>query len=350
MTEAPVFDSTAYYQGLYEKAPREFAFRATTPEGLGSWQNEFRPRLREALGLPNMERDLAGYEPRAERTERTDMGDYVRERWYLWTEPDMPLPFWLLLPKGRKERLPLAITPHGHNHPDIYVGIAHSDEERKGIAEGERDIAVQAVREGYLTMAPTTRGFGETRTAKDREEGKGNSCRIRLMHGLLVGRSAIGERVWDISRLLDWALARDDVDGSRVAITGNSGGGTVSLFSSACEERITVAVPSCYFCTFVGSIGTINHCDCNYVPGMLRLGEMYDVAGLIAPRPFCAIAGEGDEIFPIRHVREAFARVKQVYQAAGVPERCELFVGDGGHRYYKAGSWPFVRKWFAEGK
>jgi fermentation-respiration switch protein FrsA (DUF1100 family) len=151
--------------------------------------------------------------------------------------------------------------------------------------------------------------------------------------------------VWDISRLIDWATARPDVDARRIAITGNSGGGTTSVFAAACETRIAVAVPSCYFCTFEGSIGTIHHCDCNYVPGIMRLGEMYDVAGLIAPRPFLAIAGKDDHIFPIEHVRFAFERLQRVYAAAGVPDLCQLYAGEGGHRYYKAGAWPFIRRY-----
>jgi len=348
MSDASTFDSEAHYEALYRSTPREFPFKATAPEELRAWQEEFRPRLRDALGLTNMERDLARHRPRAECVQTAYMGDHVREKWYLWTEPYVPLPFWLLSPKDKSGKLPVVLTPHGHNHPGIYVGIALDEQQQKSIAEGERDIAVQAVREGYLAIAPTARGFGETRTSADRKEEKLSSCRTRLMHGLLVGRTPIGERVWDISRLIDWAVERDDADASRIAITGNSGGGTVSLFAAACDERIAIAVPSCYFCTFAGSIGSIFHCDCNYVPGILRLGEMYDVAGLIAPRPFCAIAGKEDGIFPIDHVREAFSQLERLYEVAGVPDRCELFVGEGGHRYYAAGAWPFIRKWFAE--
>ncbi len=81
------------------------------------------------------------------------------------------------------------------------------------------------------------------------------------------------------------------------------------------------------------------------MPGILRLGEMYDVAGLMAPRPFMAIAGRDDGIFPIQHVRLAFEKLRHVYEVAGAADRCELFVGEGGHRYYGAGAWPFVRKW-----
>ena len=123
-------------------------------------------------------------------------------------------------------------------------------------------------------------------------------------------------------------------------------GGTVSLFAAACETRITVALPGSYFNTFAGSIGALFHCDCNYVPGILQLGEMYDVAGLIAPRPFCAIAGAKDPIFPIAHARFAYDRLRRVYEVAGNPDACRLYVGDGGHRYYKNGAWPFIREMF----
>ncbi len=285
--------------------------------------------------------------PRATQLDSSDQGDHVRQRWVLQVEPTVALPFVVLLPDGGENIRPLVITPHGHGkNTELYAGIYHSEEERLSIVEGERDVALQAVREGYIAIAPTTRGFGETRTAADKAADATSSCRDLLMHDLLVGRTPIGDRVWDMSRLLDWALAALPVDPRRVAITGNSGGGTISLFAAACDERFSVAAPGSYFCTFAGSIGAIHHCDCNYVPGILNLGEMSDIAGLIAPRPFVAIAGREDPIFPIDQVRLAFKNLQQVYAIAGVPERCALYVGDGGHRYYKNGAWPFIRHQF----
>ena len=344
-----MYDATKHFESLYATTPAEFGFQAETRGEWLAWQEAFRPRLRAALGLDTMAADLAGHLPRAEQVGAVDLDDHIRESWHLWVEPTVPLPFYLLRPKEAQGPLPLVLTPHGHNHPHIYAGIANSESELASMQAGERDIAVQAVREGYLAIAPTTRAFGETRTAADAAEDKVHSCRTQLMHDLLVGRTPIGERVWDISRLIDWALETQGVNPTRIAITGNSGGGTISLFAAACETRIAVAVPSSYFCTFAGSIGSIFHCDCNYVPGILRLGEMYDVAGLVAPRPFCAIAGKDDPIFPIAHVQTAFERLQRVYAVAGVPDACELYVGHEGHRYYKAGAWPFVRKHFGLG-
>jgi len=341
-----MYDSIKHFETLYNSVPREFAFSASAPQAWAAWQEAFRPRLRQQLGLDNLAADLRDHQPQREQLTTEDLETYTRESWQLWVEPTVPLPFYLLRPKGQTEPLPLVLTPHGHNHPHIYAGLADNEAETQSIQEGERDIAVQSVREGYLTIAPTTRAFGATRTAADKEANKVHSCRVQLLHGLLVGRTPIGERVWDISRLIDWAIANLAVDAQRIAITGNSGGGTVSLFAAACEPRISVAVPSCYFCTFQGSIGAIYHCDCNYVPGILRLGEMYDVAGLIAPRPFCAIAGQDDPIFPIEQVKFAFERLKEIYAIAGAPEACQLYIGQGGHRYYRAGAWPFIRQHF----
>jgi len=345
-----MFDDQSYYRQGYAATPGEFAFRANDVEQFQQWQAAFRPKLRQALGLDLMQADFAGHRPRAEQIDSESLDGYTRQRWRLWVEPQVALPFYLLRPQDAVEKRPLVLCPHGHNWPHIYAGVYENEDQRKSIAEGDRDIAVQAVREGYIAIAPTARGFGETRTQADVQAKNLCSCRTQLLHGLLLGYTPIGQRVWDIERLLDWAQASLPIDASRIAITGNSGGGTISLFAAACDPRITVAVPSCYFCTFAGSIGSIHHCDCNYVPGILRLGEMPDIAGLIAPRPFCAISGQTDDIFPVAEVRKAFAHLQRIYTVAGIPENCQLHVGKGGHRYYRAGAWPFVREHFQRGR
>ena len=160
-----MYDAEVHFKNLYDTVPRTYEFRETSREGFLTWQAAFRPKLREILGLDNMESDLADYVPKAEQLEVLDMDDHFRENWYLWVEPTVPLPFYLLRPKEIEGKLPLVLAPHGHNHPHIYAGIAHSESEEKHMLEGERDIARQAVvEEGYIAIAPTTRAFGETRT------------------------------------------------------------------------------------------------------------------------------------------------------------------------------------------
>jgi len=346
----PGINPIKHYHALYDSAAGKFSYSKHNFESFEAWQEAFRHELKEVLGLNVMERELADFQIQAEKISTLEMDDHIREEWLLQVEPTMTIPFYLLRPLGAdlsEVRLPLVLTPHGHNHPELYVGIYNNDAERQSIQDGDRDIAVQAVREGYLVISPTVRGFGDTRNKNDIENNRLHSCRIRLLHGLLVGRTAIGERVWDISRLIDWALENEAVDSERIAITGNSGGGTISVFAPACDTRIRVAMPASYFCTFVDSIGSIHHCDCNYVPGMLQLGEMYDVAGLIAPRPFRAINGVEDAIFPIEATRHAYNELRKIYAVAGAELHCELYEGDGGHRYYREGAWPFLQQHFA---
>jgi fermentation-respiration switch protein FrsA (DUF1100 family) len=103
-------------------------------------------------------------------------------------------------------------------------------------------------------------------------------------------------------------------------------------------------MPSCFVCALRHSIGRIDHCADNYLPSFLRWFELADVAGLIAPRPLVVVAGRADPIFPFAGVEEAYATIQAIYAAAGVPNNCRLVVGEGGHRFYAAESWPVFQE------
>ena len=133
----------------------------------------------------------------------------------------------------------------------------------------------------------------------------------------------IGWRVYDVMRTIDWIETRSELDAKRVGCMGISGGGTCTTFSAALEPRIKAAMISGYLNTFRDSVMSISHCIDNYVPGILNWAEMYDVAGLIAPRPLFVESGEKDNIFPIAASNASFERVKKVYQVfdAAVADR-----------------------------
>ena len=85
-------------------------------------------------------------------------------------------------------------------------------------------------------------------------------------------------------RLIDYIRTRPEPLADTLGCVGLSGGGMVTLFTTALEARITCAVVSGYFNTFRDSIMAVRHCLCNFVPGMAQLAEMVDIAGLVAPR------------------------------------------------------------------
>jgi hypothetical protein len=71
---------------------------------------------------------------------------------------------------------------------------------------------------------------------------------------------------------------------------------------------------------------------------------MYDVAGLIAPRPLFVESGERDKIFPIEASRASFARVKNVYEVFGAGAAAEQETFDGEHSFWGRRGLPFLAK------
>ena len=167
------------------------------------------------------------------------------------------------------------------------------------------------------------------------------------MTALLMGRTTIGERVWDISRLIDVLESEfgDKVDTSAICCMGNSGGGTVTAYVAALEERVVLAMPSCAMCTYKDSIGAMRHCTCNFVPHIAEYFDMDDLMAMAYPKYFIQVSGMEDKIFPIGAAESVFNKGKAAYASCGMGDRCTLVKGNGGHRFYADDSWPTVHKY-----
>jgi hypothetical protein len=168
------------------------------------------------------------------------------------------------------------------------------------------------------------------------------SCQPAAGSALLLGETMIAWRVWDVMRTLDWIESRPELDARRVGCMGISGGGTCTLFSAALEPRIKAAFVSGYLNTFRDCIMSVSHCIDNYVPGILNWAEMYDIAGLIAPRPLFAESGTNDPIFPIAGSREGFERVQKVYETFDAADRIQHEIFEGIHQFRGTKGLPFL--------
>jgi len=339
-----------YLERIFDESKRAHAFREDDARGFQAWQAEARPVLCRMIGLEKIAASVGGHKPRVELLEAEDLGDFTRQRGSIESEPDVRIPFWLLKPKGPGP-WPLGVFPHGHDPVghDTSAGIYASEARRQKAMAEDRDVAVQAVRLGFVAVAPAVRGLSVDGVPDLHGRHGRRSCRSQLMHCLLVGRTPTGERVWDMQRILDWATALPEVDAGRVLMMGNSGGGMVTIYTAACDLRVTVAVPSCSFAPTVSRAGYIFHCDCNMVPGLLEFGDLSDVAGLIAPRHLLTVSGRGDALHSDAAVQRAATHVRSIYRAAGCPERYDHRWGNHGHRFYKDLMWPFVTEALANG-
>lgn len=337
-----------YMARIFDPKKYEHACTATTPAEFAAWQWQARAALIELLRIPTIRADAGSFKLRATLLPAIDdLGTYTRQEGRLETEPDVAIHFWLLKPKGTGP-FPVALVSNGHGSSRGAAGIYTSEASKRHALAEDRDVGVQAASRGFLAIIPSTRGIGEDPQAfavvdlEGRDGGK--SCIAHNWHAIAAGRTLMGERVWDIMKFIDWAATLPEADTKTVFMTGNSGGGMLTTYAAAIDERITIASPSSSFDDFFAPSGNLTHCQCNHFPGMARFGQFWDITGLIAPRPLLTVTGVKDPAHPVAETRHAAEEVKRIYTAAGVPNRYDHQFGSAGHRFYKDLMWDFVSK------
>lgn len=343
--DARTFDPVAWTRERWQAAPLRLTYSARSPKETIAWQRKLRAKLVELIGGFPSER--VALNPLL--LETRDFPGYRREKFVLTTRPGVSTLVYQLTPKsaGAKSPAVICIPGHGRGVDDI-VGVDQEGRDRTNKAGYQHDFAIQAAESGLIAVAIEPMGFGCRRDAVTKARGLGASaCQPSAGAALLFGETMIGWRVWDLMRVIDWMETRPEIDPDKTGCMGISGGGTITLFGAALEPRIRVAYVSGYLNTFRDSILSLSHCMDNYVPGILNWAEMYDVAGLIAPRPLFVESGERDNIFPVEASRESFERVQRVYRALNAADRCQQDIFDGEHIFSGKRGLPFLRQWLA---
>lgn len=341
-SDCETFRPETVHRHLIDSAPLRLAYREG--KDFSTWAPAVRHKVAELLRLPNGHDDLA-----IRLGAALDCGEYTRRRLVFTAEPGADVPCWLLCPKSAREPLPVMICLQGHTSGmHISLGETRFEGDAKSLA-GQRDFGLQAVRRGYAALVLEMRAFGERRDDRPAASRRtadlpwtddNRTCKHAAMTALLLGRTLLGERVFDVSRACDVIERIEGLDARRIYGVGQSGGGTVIWYAAAVEPRIAGFIAASCFCTVAASIASIDHCTDNYLPDMLQWLEFADVAGAIAPRPAVIAMGREDPLFPLAGVEAAFARVQQIYRAAGAENAARLVVGPQGHRFYAELAWP----------
>ena len=329
-----------HLHGLLDTAAPSMRWDGKT--AVADWQKEARQQLSALLGIPEIEPYRTEPSLTIEFDRICEEEGFREIRFRFFSEENVSVPCHLVQPLNADKPLPVVICLQGHSkgmHISLGRPIYPGDEET--CHGGDRDFAVRAVKEGLCAIAMEQRCFGESGGTPN-----GPDCRQSAMRAILLGRTLIGERVWDIMRLID--LLGDSfgeiVDTDNILCLGNSGGGTATTYAAAMEPRIKVAVPSCAVSRFADSIGAMLHCECNFVPGIAKVFDMGELCGMIAPRSLVVVSGHDDPIFPLAGAKACVAEASRIYTAAGVPDRIAQVVGNGGHRFYADDAWPVIHK------
>lgn len=330
--------SVNFISCMSEKTP---LLRYDGKESFENWHEKAYKKLWEILGLDKMvkcEDDDFFIDSEEKRQ------GYKKIHFSFQTEPDLYIPCYGLFPDDDTKIKGIVICIQGHSTGmHISIGEAIFDCDKDLISGGDRDFALRAIKEGYAAVCMEQRYTGECGC----EPSGSPSCfrSGRALPSLLLGRCAVGERVWDVMRLID-VLEKYFPSYSKKPLIclGNSGGGTTTFYASCIDTRIDCSVPSCAVCTYKDSIVDIHHCSCNYIPGIAEHFDMGDIGGLIAPRKLVVVNGREDNIFPLFGVKKATDLICEYYKAAGCENNFHTVTGDGGHRFYADAAWEIINK------
>lgn len=261
-------------------------------------------------------------------TGRLQRRGYVIEKLIFQSRPGYYVTANLYVPSGRGP-FPVVLQPCGHSP--------------NGKAYGPYQTLCRGfARKGFMVLIYDPVSQGERSHQYHLDDGLSelaDGCREHNLAGnqmTLIGDFLGSWRVWDGMRSLDVLLARPEADRTRVGVTGCSGGGTLSTYLNALDDRFTMAAPDCFVTTYLSNMENELPADAEQMPpGILKAGmDMADFFIAQAPRPTILLE-EADDYFDVRGMKTTYDRVKKVYALLGASDALRCYVGGGNHGYWR---------------
>jgi cephalosporin-C deacetylase-like acetyl esterase len=323
----------------------------------GEYEAENRARREQVKTAADWERErarlLAAYQQMLGRfPERNDLqpqvtGRIERERYTIekviyQTQPGLLVTAVAYVPKSRGERAPGVLVPCGHS-------------ENGKAAETYQRVCAGLAGKGYFVLIYDPIGQGERKLYWDAARGEsalgGNTTQHSYAGNqyFLAGLNLAQLMVWDSIRGVDYLCSRPEVDPQRIAMAGNSGGGTNTAYTAPLDERIKVAVPCCYITTLrwrrrVWSTGDAEQNLLGQLPAGL---DHADLLRLMAPRPVL-VGSAALDYFPLEGARESVEAARALYATLGIPERVEHVVAPAPHGYsadLRRATYRWLNRW-----
>jgi cephalosporin-C deacetylase-like acetyl esterase len=260
--------------------------------------------------------------------------------------PGLHVTALVYVPDGGGQMRPAVLLAAGHSP----VGKAHP---------AYQEIAARLALRGYVVLSWDPVGQGERSQFWDAEKKRSRHnlvCGEHAVLGNLATLAGLGIGryfVWDGMRAVDYLLTRPDVDGTRISITGNSGGGFQSAWIGALDERVRVVAPSCFITSLPMRMANRIFEDPDSDPEQDPVGlvsEGVDHAGLLLlafPKPVHLSAAIKD-FFPIEGTRKSVREVAELYRRFGKSDRLALSEGYHTHGYSpenQEAAFAFLDRW-----
>jgi cephalosporin-C deacetylase-like acetyl esterase len=291
-----------------------------TPEQLAAYQRRVRQFFLEQLG------ELPARTPLNARVVGHQARDGYRiEKVIFESQPRHYVTAILYLPDG-KPPYPGVLVPCGHSAN----GKARDLYQRMPILLAKNGMAA-------LCYDPIDQGERHQLLGPDGKPRPGGSTLCHSLLGvgsILLGRNTASFRIWDGMRAIDYLQSRADIDPRRIGCTGISGGGTLTSYLMALDDRIVAAAPGCYLTSMRRLMETIGPQDAEQnIHAQIAFGmDHTDYVLVRAPKPTLILTATRD-YFDISGSWATFRQAKRWYTRLGFAERVDLFETDDQHGF-----------------
>ena len=203
---------------------------------------------------------------------------------------------------------------------------------------GQYAFAANLARAGIAALAYDPISEGERTQYYDPELGASKVGRVTGEHShagvqtLLIGDHIARYFIWDAVRGIDYLASRSDIDAERIGAFGCSGGGTVTAYLAAFDERVKAVATACYITTFQALLASGDPQEGEQsIPDFLKHGlDLADWVEMAAPRPY-AIVSTVEDLFPFAGASESFEEARRIYGLYGAADRLQWITAPGGH-------------------
>jgi dienelactone hydrolase len=294
----------------------------TTEEQLYGRQARFREFLDERLGDIHPQTPL-----NARVVGQLDGKDYRIEKVIYESRPKCYVTAALYLPTTGTGPFPGVLIPCGHTEE----GKAFYMEQRVGILMAQHGIVALS----YDPIGQGERAFMQGSPPGTRRYRSTYEHTLAGFGAWLVGRQPAADHIIDGVRSLDYLASRPEVDPKRLGCTGNSGGGMLTTYLMALDDRVAAAAPCCWLTKYANLLSQRGPQDAEQlITG--HVGREFDLPDYVlarVPKPLMVGAGIKDTTFSIEAVRDLVQEGRRAARLVGERDAVKLVEADFPHGF-----------------
>jgi sugar phosphate isomerase/epimerase len=293
-----------YHLKTVQEGKEQLRYLASLYTDKNSWEQ--RRSLLKSCTLSSLKLNVLPAKPTSQPivTAARKMDGYTVENIAIETLPGLYVSGSLYKPAKYKGKLPLVLNPDGHFSKGRYR------------ADCQYRCAALA-KMGAIAFSYDLFGWDGESLLQVRPEDH---------------RKSLAQSIQTLNaiRILDFLLTRKDVDSSRVAITGASGGGSQAMLLTAIDDRIKLSIPVAMMSSYHSG-----GCPCESGMGIHLCGggtNNVEIASMAAPRPQLVVSDGKDwtQNVPVNE----FPFLQNIYSYYSAPAQVKnVHLAEEGHDY-----------------